>query len=98
MWGCVKPSEYCPPLTSINLSDAKAFSENPDSHFRFPVDNLTDDQLIGAVFASYSYASSYRIPKNIMQSKTIICLREAQYMQWPMALLDSRILGEVMVG
>jgi len=56
--GFVKPSQYCPPSTSINLSDAKAFSENPDSRFRFPVDNLTDDQLIGAVFASYGYASS----------------------------------------
>jgi len=56
--GCVKPSEHCSPSGYIDLSNAKAFSENPNFHFRFPVDNLTEDQLIGAVFASYGYASS----------------------------------------
>lgn len=55
--GCIKPSEYCPPSTHIDLSDADVYSDNLDVPFRFPVDDLTQDQLLAA-FATYGYGSS----------------------------------------
>ena len=56
--GCLKPSEYCSPSEYIDLSGANIVSDNLELPFRFPVDNLTQDQLLGAKFATYGYASS----------------------------------------
>jgi murein DD-endopeptidase MepM/ murein hydrolase activator NlpD len=49
------PSEYCSPSQYIDLSDANEYSNNPGLPFRFPVDDLTPDQLLGANFADYGY-------------------------------------------
>ena len=53
-----KPSEYCSESGNINLSDANLYADDARLPFRFPVDNITQDQLLGAVFASYGYSSS----------------------------------------
>ena len=53
-----KPSEYCSESQNINLSDANLYADDAILPFRFPVDNITQDQLPGAVFASYGYSSS----------------------------------------
>ena len=53
-----KPSEYCSPSEYIDLSDANVYADNPDLPFRFPVDDLTQDQLLGAKFSTYGYANS----------------------------------------
>ncbi|MFC1958544.1 M23 family metallopeptidase [Chloroflexota bacterium] len=53
-----KPSEYCSESKNINLSDANLYADDASLPFRFPVDNITQDQLLGAVFTSYGYSSS----------------------------------------
>jgi len=53
-----KPSEYCYQSENIDLSDANVYTDDSNLPFRFPVDDLTQDQLPGAVFASYGYSSS----------------------------------------
>jgi len=50
-----KPSQYCSPSEYIDLSNANVYASNPDLPFRFPVDDLTRDQLFGANFADYGY-------------------------------------------
>jgi len=47
-----KPSEYCSPSEYTNLSVVDVHVDKPDLSFRFPVDNLAQDQMIGAVFAT----------------------------------------------
>ncbi|MFC1968440.1 M23 family metallopeptidase [Chloroflexota bacterium] len=54
---CAKPSEHCSPSENISLSNANLCTDKANLPFRFPVDNLTQDQLLGAVFASYGYSS-----------------------------------------
>lgn len=51
----MKPSEYCSPSEYIDLSHANDYAGDPDLPFRFPVDDLTQDQLLGADFADYGY-------------------------------------------
>ena len=46
-----KPSEYCGSSEYINLSAVDVHTDNPDLSFRFPVENLTRDQM-EAVFES----------------------------------------------
>ena len=53
-----KPSEYCYQSENISLSDANLYANDVSLPFRFPVDNITQDQLSGAVFASYGYSSA----------------------------------------
>jgi murein DD-endopeptidase MepM/ murein hydrolase activator NlpD len=50
-----KPSEYCSPSEYIDLSQANVYASDADMPFRFPVDDLTPDQLFGANFADYGY-------------------------------------------
>lgn len=52
------PSEYCSESENIDLSDANVYADDASLPFRFPVDDLTQGQLLGAVFASYGYSSS----------------------------------------
>lgn len=52
-----KPSEYCSQSEYIDLSDANVYVDDPDLPFRFPVEDLTRDQLLGANFADYGYAN-----------------------------------------
>jgi murein DD-endopeptidase MepM/ murein hydrolase activator NlpD len=52
-----KPSEYCSASEYINLSDANVYAADPDLPFRFPVDELARDQLLGANFADYGYGN-----------------------------------------
>lgn len=53
-----EPSEHCSPSEYIDLSHANAYAGNPELSFRFPVDDLTQDQLSGANFADYGGASA----------------------------------------
>jgi hypothetical protein len=53
-----KPSEYCSPSQYIDLSQANVYAGNSDLPFRFPVDDLTKNQLLGANFADYGYADA----------------------------------------
>jgi len=53
-----KPSDYCDQSVDISLSDANLYANDVRFPFRFPVDNIMQDQLSGAVFASYSYSSA----------------------------------------
>ena len=55
---CATPSKYCSPSENITFSDANVYTDDANFPFRFPVDDLTQDQLLGAVFASYGYSSS----------------------------------------
>lgn len=41
----------------MDLSHANGYADNPNLPFRFPVDDLTQDQLLGANFADYGYAN-----------------------------------------
>jgi len=52
------PSEYCSPSVNVSFSNANVYADDTSLPFRFPVDDLTQDQLLGAVFTSYGYSSS----------------------------------------
>jgi len=52
------PSEYCSPSVNVSFSNANIYADDTNLPFRFPVDDLTQDQLLGAVFTSYGYSSS----------------------------------------
>lgn len=53
-----EPPEYCSPSEYIDLSGANEYPNNPELPFRFPVDDLTQAQLVGANFADYGHANS----------------------------------------
>ncbi len=53
-----EPSEYCSPSEYIDLSHANLYADSPALPFRFPVDDLTQAQLVGANFADYGYANA----------------------------------------
>ena len=51
----IKPAEYCSPSEYINMPASESFAADPNLPFQFPVNDLTLDQMPGAVFASYGY-------------------------------------------
>lgn len=53
-----KPSEYCSPPEYVDLSQANVYAADPNLPFRFPVDDLTKGQLLGANFADYGYTDA----------------------------------------
>ncbi|MFC2014812.1 M23 family metallopeptidase [Chloroflexota bacterium] len=52
------PSEYCSKSENIKLSNENVYANDESLPFRFPVDDLTQDQLLGAFYSSYGYSSS----------------------------------------